>query len=361
MDRNQEGGAPEKGTPRKTDRDIGHAKIDDRPQAGAPRWKISQWKISQWGIPKRGTLKRALWASVTTVLLFGGCCVVSERLVTAADRRAPRDPETGYLLGAEVRELGPQDAPGAALLVHGFIGTGNNFGELPERIAEKGWRVRLMSLPGHGTTPRDFVDVTPDQLLEAVRDEATALRERYGTVVLVGHSMGGALSTLVASEGGADGLVLAAPYFGVTHRWYYILHPEVWFTVIRPFLPRWFYKGDLFMQVNRKEAKPQIVTYKWVRVESTETLLEVGRRARAPERLLTVACPVLLIHSRGDVAASFEASQRAFEVIGSDEKRAVWLTESNHHLFWDYERERVIENVREFLDTVSPERASVPR
>ncbi|MBI2432992.1 MAG: alpha/beta fold hydrolase [Candidatus Hydrogenedentes bacterium] len=261
-------------------------------------------------------------------------------LVRAEERNTKRDPVTGIAIGAEEKTLGPEDAPGAVLFVHGFVGGSNNFADVPEAVARRGWRVRVMRLPGHGTSPADFARTTPDELIEAVRAEVTALRAKYPSVVLVGHSMGATLCTLVAAEQPVDGLILAAPYFLVTYHWYYLLPPETWVRLGAPLLP-WVYKGKLFLQVNRRSSKPHIYSYTWVPADGMKTLMELGRRAAAPEVLGRIQCPVLLLHSPRDVAASYESAQDAFFKMSSTTKRIIALTKSNHHVFWDNEQEEV--------------------
>lgn len=276
---------------------------------------------------------------------------MSERWVRTADVRAPRDPRTGLLLGAEPLDLGPENAPRAALLVHGYLGAGNNFGELPARLASSGWRVRVMRLPGHGSSPRDLLGVTAGELEDSVLAETRRLQATTDAVVLVGHSMGGALCAITAAREPVAGLVLAAPCFGITHHWYYGLAPGTWARLLNPVVP-WVYKGRRWVQVNRKEAKNAVVSYRWVPVRSVMTLTEVVRRANAPGLLEQIACPVLLLHSSQDEAAAPEAARRAFDRIEDSRKRAVWLETSNHVLFWDYERERATDEVCRFLDTL---------
>ncbi|MBI4559169.1 MAG: alpha/beta fold hydrolase [Candidatus Hydrogenedentes bacterium] len=290
-------------------------------------------------------------------LLWIGNFFLSDYLVSREDARVPRDPETGVMVGAEARELGPADASGAVLFVHGYIGAGNNFADVPEQVAKHGWRVRVMRLPGHGTSPREVENVTAAELLKAVQSELAGLRKDCKKVVLVGHSMGGTLCTLAAAEEPVDALILAAPYFAVTYHWYYGLRPETWARAAAR-LARWGYKGKLFVQVNRKEAKDDIVSYTWAPTRTMLTLSELGAQAQDPETLKLVTCPVLLLHGRGDVAASPQAAEKAFEAMGSTNKQAVWLERSNHHVFWDYDAKEVAEEVLAFLDSIAANNSS---
>jgi len=264
------------------------------------------------------------------------------------ERSIPHNRDTGYMFGAEPRDLGPVDASGAVLLVHGFIGDGSNFGALPDSIAAQGWHVRVMLLPGHGTKPTDLIGVTGDSLLAAVEAEAAALRKRYGAVVLIGHSMGGTLSTIAAAEGYADRLILCAPYFGVTYKAQYLLPPETWVDLLKPAVV-WVRKTDTYIMVNRKEAKPEIETYRWLPLSAVDMLNGLGDRGKREETLSRITCPVLFLHSTGDEAASFTESRKAFDAIASTDKTFHELKASNHHLFFDYEREETIAAIVAFL------------
>lgn len=280
-------------------------------------------------------------------------------MIERSDRAAPRDPATGILIGAEPRELGPPDARCAVLFIHGFVGAGSNFGDLPGQIAAESYFVRVMRLPGHGTSPLDLIRVTADDLLDAVREEVRTLKHTHSRVVLVGHSMGATLAALIAAQDGVDGVVLGAPYFGVTSRWYYCFKSETWIRLTRPVL-RWVYKGKLFVQVNRKEAKRDILAYRWVPREAGDALLELGARVNKVEILEAIKCPVLLLHAPGDIAASPIAAESAFQKMASAEKRFVWLRRSNHHIFWDYDREQVIQDVIVFLKATAAACAPSP-
>lgn len=295
-------------------------------------------------------------ALAVALLVYNG---LAFNLALHGEEHKLRNPETGLLTGAEPRELGPEDSPCAALFIHGFGGAGTDFADLPERLAEAGWRVHVMLLPGHGTHPRDLGRQTPDTLLSAVHDVVHRLRERHTTVLLISHSMGGALSTLATSELPIDGLVLGAPYFGVTYRWYYALPPEQWGRITAPFI-RWVYKGKLFMQVNRRDAREHIVCYTWIPATALRTLTRLGARARSHETLEKIACPVLVLHGRGDIAASPQAMEKALERMASQNKRVVWLERSNHHMYWDYDQEQVFDETLAFAQQIREAKNPAP-
>lgn len=313
----------------------GKTKEEARPSAGPTR-----------------SLRRPLLAASFLALLLVGYNGVSLALVAHWDRTAERDPGTDILIGAEPRSLGPPDAPVGILFVHGFIGAGSNFWEVPERLSQAGFRVEVMRLPGHGTTPGDFARRPAEELLQAVLEELRDLKKDHEKVVVVGHSMGGALSTLAASMEEVDGLVLGAPYFGVTYRWYYVLPAETWTGLTSPFI-RWVYRADAFIRIKRTEVRDRILSYRWIPARGAATLVELGRRAKDPSVLAAIRCPVLMLHSRQDRAASPAAATAAFDALGSSDKRVVWLENSDHHIFWDYDREEVAEEILRFAGAVA--------
>jgi carboxylesterase len=317
---------------------------EDETSPGTPDGGLDRASRRRLG-RRRKTILTCLLA-VLLIPLIGN--VLASWAVAYADRGADRDPATAILRGAESRDLGPEGAPVAVLLIHGFAGATNNFGQLPELLAAEGFRVRAMRLPGHGTSPRNLRRTEPGELVDAVMHEVDALDARHDRVVVVGHSMGGALGTLAAAQGHVDGLVLAAPYFQITRRWYYILPPETWIQVGNPFI-RWVYKGRLFLQVNRREAKEDIVTYAWLPTRAGLTSMEVARRANAWGVLGDVTCPVLMLHGRDDAVVCPEAARCAFDAMASHDKRAVWLDRSNHHVFWDHDRQEVMREVTGFV------------
>jgi carboxylesterase len=285
------------------------------------------------------------------VLAVGCHACATDRAVEREILAADRDPATGVIRGTEAVNLGPPDAKAACLLIHGFVGSRKDFADLGDRLADAGFFVHMTRLPGHGTTPRDFADVTPDEILTAAQLALYPLLLRFDRVYLVGFSMGGAVSTILASEPPSplSGLVLVAPYYKVTYYWYYLLPPMTWNAVASPVMP-YVIKGDRFVRVNRREAVPHIFSYRAVPTSGAKTLEALGKRARQPETLAAVSAPVLMLQAEGDEAASPAAGKAAFERLGSTEKSLrLFDDRSNHHLLWDYDAEAAKDEILNFL------------
>jgi len=110
-----------------------------------------------------------------------------------------------------IHTAGDADSP-TVVVLHGLSDAGDNFPDLVERW-QQDWRIVAPSMRGHGTSPRfrdDELDATADLMLA---DVLAVLDEQPEPVVLLGHSMGGALAlrAAVARPGAVRALVLEDP------------------------------------------------------------------------------------------------------------------------------------------------------
>ncbi len=295
---------------------------------------------------------KALFLILAALALLSslGCVCYSCRAQQLLEQEigdADRDQATGIIRGSEPITL-PAEGTRACLLVHGWIGSRVDFNDLGAALQKEGFTVRLMLLPGHATTPRELEQVGADEMLKAVRDEFRALRADHDRVDVIGFSMGGALATLLASEEPVDRLVLVAPFYEITYRWYYILPAETWNTLLCPFVP-YVVKSESHKQVNRVEARPHIFSYRTFPTEAVSLLCELGSRAARREVLERIDCPVLLVYSPGDLAANPGAARQALDAMGSAAKESFSCPRSNHHILWDHDGPRAGEAICAFL------------
>jgi carboxylesterase len=102
---------------------------------------------------------------------------------------------------------------GAALLVHGFPGTPAEMRALGESFHSAGWSAQGLLLPGFGADIETLPRRTAEEWVSAVVDALRTLKRGHQPVVLIGFSLGGALSIQAASIEPPDGVILLSPFW----------------------------------------------------------------------------------------------------------------------------------------------------
>ena len=86
------------------------------------------------------------------------------------------------------------------LVLHGFTGNPYSMRPLAERCARAGYSVELPRLPGHGTSLEDLVPRRWPDFVEVALGAYDELAQRCDKVAVVGLSVGGGLTALIAEE-----------------------------------------------------------------------------------------------------------------------------------------------------------------
>lgn len=104
-----------------------------------------------------------------------------------------------------------------AVLIHGFPGTPNEMRPIAETLNEQGWTVHAILLPGFGIEINSLPEKTYAEWLSSVLNAIQYYRQHYDKLVLVGFSMGGALSIQASISSELDSLLLLAPFWKIEH------------------------------------------------------------------------------------------------------------------------------------------------
>lgn len=101
------------------------------------------------------------------------------------------------------------------LLVHGLGDSPYSFIDIAPVLAEQGYLVHVMLLPGHGSRPADLMLPKENDWQEAVANQVTLLKRDVEEVWLAGFSTGTNLVTSYAAQNpeAVNGLVLFSPAF----------------------------------------------------------------------------------------------------------------------------------------------------
>lgn len=214
---------------------------------------------------------------------------------------------------------------------------------LAETLAEAGFAVEMPRLPGHGTAVEDMVDTTWDDWLTEAERALGVLQSRLpgGEVVVVGLSMGGAL-TVALAQGHPElaGIVLintpvAAP-------------PE-----LAASLEEMMAGGlEVIDSIGGDIADPDAdeASYDATPLRPLVTMLMAAEDIRS--RLGEVRQPTLIITSRQDHVVNPDDSDVLAESISGPVER-VWLEKSFHVATLDYDRAEVEHRTVEFARRVT--------
>lgn len=108
--------------------------------------------------------------------------------------------------------LPPTPSSKAILLVHGLGDSPWSFTDVAHRLADQGYVVRTLLLPGHGTQPADLIDVRLEDWRRVVREQIVLLQKDFPDVWLGGFSTGANLVLEHAlDDSRIRGLVLFSP------------------------------------------------------------------------------------------------------------------------------------------------------
>lgn len=232
------------------------------------------------------------------------------------------------------------------LLLHGFTGTPFEMRELGEFLAEKGYSVLAPRLFAHATRVQDMVRARWKDWVASAEDGYHLLRGICSRVIVMGLSMGGALSLYLSSYLPISGVVaMSTPH----------VIPNRLANRFRPLLPTL----SLFWRYHRKgssdwrdlEAEALHIDYDRYPVRGgpeVDDLLSAMRTG-----LTQLHMPVLLIFSKGDLTVTAEHAHAIHQAIPAQDKQLLWVQNSGHVVCRDAERQVIFEAAAEFAQKLT--------
>ena len=248
----------------------------------------------------------------------------------------------------------PSDAPrGAVLLTHGYAEHSGRYQEVVDALVARGLAVATHDLRGHGHSegPRGYVERFDDY----VRD-ARALLDHLATdptwkaagkPVLMGHSLGGLVTFLLALDLGdrVSGVVLSSPFFGLSLP---VPAPKKMAARLlskvapRFALPSGLHGRDLTHDARLAaayDADPMLVQ----RVPSRWFTEATGAQEQSLARAPSWTRPLLMLVAGDDRVASAPATRSLFARIPAAPDRQIEVLEGQfHEIFNELDRAKFI-------------------
>jgi len=239
----------------------------------------------------------------------------------------------------------PGDRTGC-LLIHGFTGTPKEMRWLGEHLAADGRTVLGLRLFAHATHPEDMLRARGGDWLASVEDGYHLLRGACDRVVVMGLSMGGILSLMLAARLPVVGVVaMSTPFYPPDSRMRLLRRVAPLLTLVW----RWTPKGP--PDWHDLQAAGSHLEYPMHPVRGGALLYDVI--VEMQKMLPAVNVPVLIIHSRGDLTLPEDHATQLYERLPGSDKQILWVENSGHVVTRDAERDKVFAAAGAFVRRVA--------
>lgn len=251
----------------------------------------------------------------------------------------------------------------AVFLIHGLGGTQYDLGSMHKRLKNAGFVTHSLTLPGHGTTPEDLVNVTAEQWMEAVTAKYQEVAAQHDNFHIMGMCMGSLLAIELAKrQRHTRGklVALAPPIYidGWGTAWYAPLRHIIYHIPglnrtmkVEEEDPFGIKNEQLRAIVKAKFARGEAFHYRWVPIACVRQVDRLRRWVMTG--LKNMVTDTLVIHAREDELTSLASANYLVEHIGGAKARMVVLENSYHMICVDSDREQVARNVLEFFGASS--------
>jgi carboxylesterase len=234
--------------------------------------------------------------------------------------------------------------PYGVLMLHGFPANPLGFKPFEYPLGSMNLPYRIPSLRGMGeASPSALLDVTWHDWLEDASSALDELRTEANKVIIIGHSMGGALALMLASDRSEplDSLILAAPGvqlaspFAPGNRLHFLL------PLLAAMLKKWNFPPSPLDGYRR--------SYPWAPKDSVLSLIELSMVVRP--RLKKVKLPTFLVQGRKDDSVSPTGITIIRDGLSTPPGQICirWFERSGHDIFFDEGGDEVVEAILEYI------------
>jgi carboxylesterase len=228
----------------------------------------------------------------------------------------------------------------AVLVIHGWSGSPYETRPLGEALADRGFPVLGLRLPGHGTDPREMHAYRRGDWLGAAREALNELIDEGHRVVIFGQSMGGLIAMTLAMEMVGRPELVGIATMGAP---VWIIGPH---TRALGHIRRVWPPGQPIIDIQDPTHRGTIVNYRAVHLQSVTDLLYFSGWVR--RRLGQIKQPILIGQGRLDRVVLPANGKIIYDRVGSEDRTLHYYERSGHIVPLDYDAPEAFAHIADF-------------
>lgn len=238
----------------------------------------------------------------------------------------------------------------AILLIHGYTGIPYEMKYLADSLYENtDYTIYVPRLPGHGTNTQDFRESSANDWLRKSYDSYLKLKSTYKDISVIGLSMGGLISLLIAAKFDIEKLITISPALN-TYNPLDKLTP-----ILKFFLPKIKQKTGEKRLKNSKDKEEEFYHKNYHLYHYTSQVAELVKIMNLTKKKLSkVTVPTLILASEADKLVPINSAFKIKNRINSSHKEIFIFEEAKHVICNSEKKEKCTKKTIEFLSERTP-------
>lgn len=235
------------------------------------------------------------------------------------------------------------------LLIHSYTSTPDEMRELANILNETfGEYILAPCLNGHAKLPSDLESYSLKDWYDQIEKDYIDLSERCEGVSVVGSSIGGLIAIRLAEEYEVNSVYALNTFFSIPYNFYYLLKPEIYLEFIGPHLH--YVKKNKTGRIASPVGQERHFSYSNMPLDPIINSKDFFQETK--DNIHKIEEPIFIAHSTEDPVSSFESVKEVYELIPSESKRFLEVSESEHILLRDYDKSIIIDGIIDFEESL---------
>lgn len=243
----------------------------------------------------------------------------------------------------------------AVLLLHGFTGTPQDLKKLGIFLSEQGYSCYAPIYSGHGLGAEAILNASPQQWWQDAQDALAYLQaEGYFEVAIIGHSMGGIFTMMLAELWSAHNEIHNPQCNNLQIKGIVTLCSPVQRRPADELNQRLFSYARQYKQLQQKDPDQINYEIQHLACDNLQSLNQVSNFSeQAGEQLNRIEMPVFVVQGELDGESYKNSAIKIFSGVSTRKKYLKRYPQSGHLIMYGPEKEEMQQDILRFLNSLA--------